>query len=103
MLQGRAGSCGQSCSCRPERATPQECSAFEQWPLPPAPSEPFPSRLSCLSCPSCPPIRPRPSASFVFEPDITDHHGFVDRLHHVIHGQRGDRNGGERFHLDTRL
>ena len=43
------------------------------------------------------------AAAFFHEPDALDAHAAVDRFHHVIDGEAGDRNGGERFHLDAGL
>jgi hypothetical protein len=34
--------------------------------------------------------------------DVADDHRLVDRLHHVVHRQRGDRHRRQRFHLDAR-
>ena len=35
--------------------------------------------------------------------NAVDRHGFLDRLHHVIDRQAGDRHGGQRLHLDPGL
>ena len=40
---------------------------------------------------------------FFHEADLANHHRLVDRLHHVVDGQRGDRDGGEGFHFDAGL
>ena len=37
------------------------------------------------------------------EPDLADHHRLVDGLEHVVEGQRGGGDGGERLHLDAGL
>ncbi len=43
------------------------------------------------------------AAAFVNQADIADAHAFVGGLHHVIDGEGGDRDGGQRFHLDPGL
>src|SRR5580700_409232 len=43
------------------------------------------------------------AAAFFHEPDALDAHAALDRFHHVIDGEAGDRYGGERFHLDAGL
>src|ERR1700724_1403577 len=43
------------------------------------------------------------AAALFHEPDALDAHAAVDCLHHVIDGEAGDRNGGQRFHFDTGL
>src|SRR6202163_2269632 len=43
------------------------------------------------------------AAAFFHEPDAFDAHAAVDRLHHVIDGEAGDRYRGERFRLDAGL
>src|SRR6202035_2710232 len=43
------------------------------------------------------------AAAFLDQPDALDAHAAVDRLHHVIDGEAGDRYGGQRFHLDAGL
>src|ERR1700685_4779341 len=43
------------------------------------------------------------AAAFFEKPDALDTHAALDRFHHVIDGEAGDRYGGERFHLDAGL
>ena len=43
------------------------------------------------------------AAALFHEADLADDHRLVDRLDHVVDGQRGDRHGVERFHLDAGL
>ena len=40
-------------------------------------------------------------AGFLREADAGDLHGAVSGLQHVVDGERGDRDGGERFHFNT--
>ena len=46
---------------------------------------------------------PRFAAALLDQPDALDAHAALDRLHHVVDGQAGDRDGGERLHLDAGL
>ena len=48
-------------------------------------------------------IRAAASAALEHQLDVADHHRLVDRLDHVVDRQRGDGDGGERFHLDAGL
>src|SRR5579871_6802805 len=43
------------------------------------------------------------AAALFDEPDALDPHAALDRLHHVVDGETGDRNRGQRFHLDAGL
>src|SRR5580704_4077868 len=43
------------------------------------------------------------AAAFLQKPDALDAHAALDRFHHVIDGEAGDRYGGERFHFDAGL
>src|SRR5690606_13263117 len=38
---------------------------------------------------------------FVFKSGVFNDNAFIGCLAHVINGERGDRTGGERFHLDA--
>src|SRR3982074_1006195 len=40
-------------------------------------------------------------AALEHQADVADNHLLVDRLPHVVHGERGHRHGGQRFHLDA--
>ena len=42
-------------------------------------------------------------SSYTFLSNPLFFHRLVDRLDHVVEGQRGDGDGGERFHLDAGL
>ena len=41
------------------------------------------------------------SAAFLDQPHVDDAHAAVDRLAHVVDGERGDGHGGQRLHLDA--
>src|SRR4051812_24704846 len=41
------------------------------------------------------------AAALMGEPDLGDAHGLIDRLHHVVDGERRHRDGGQRLHLDA--
>src|ERR687884_1719164 len=43
------------------------------------------------------------AAALLEEADALDAHGAVGGLHHVINGEAGDRDGGQRLHLDAGL
>src|SRR5258708_37378553 len=43
--------------------------------------------------------RSRLAARLMQELDLGNHHAAIDRLAHVVDGERGDRGGGERLHL----
>jgi hypothetical protein len=43
------------------------------------------------------------AACFFEEVDVLDFDALVERFGHVVDGERGDRGGGERLHLDTSL
>ena len=48
-------------------------------------------------------VAPRATALLLHHADIADCHGLVNRLHHVIDGERRHGDRRERFHLDARL
>src|SRR6202140_3457754 len=48
-------------------------------------------------------VAPRFAAAFFDQPNALDAHAALDRLHHVIDGEAGDRYRRQRFHLDTGL
>src|SRR5687767_10516182 len=41
------------------------------------------------------------AAAFLVEANVRDDHAAIDRLAHVVDGQRGGRDRGECLHLDT--
>src|SRR5947209_14031813 len=41
------------------------------------------------------------AAALLFQPDALDGHNTVDGLAHVVDGEGGDADGGERLHLDA--
>ena len=45
----------------------------------------------------------RPAAALLDEADVGDRHAAVDGLGHVVDGEAGDRDGGQRLHLDAGL
>src|SRR5436190_19387217 len=48
------------------------------------------------------PVHTRAAARLFPELEVADRHPSVDRLAHVVDVERGDRAGGERFHLHAR-
>src|SRR5260370_12665085 len=54
------------------------------------------SATASLLCP----IMPRPSAALLEQADALDAHATLERLDHVVDGQAGDGDRGQRFHLD---
>src|SRR5580700_4568545 len=44
-----------------------------------------------------------PATAFFDQPDSFDAHAALDRFHHVIDGETGDRYCGQRFHLNAGL
>jgi len=53
--------------------------------------------------PLLPPVFPRLAAGLRFESHVGDGHRLIERFAHVIDGERGDRDGRERLHLDAGL
>ena len=43
------------------------------------------------------------AAALLDQPDALDAHAAIDRLGHVVDRQAGDRDGGQRLHLDAGL
>src|SRR5690242_13755003 len=43
------------------------------------------------------------AAALLEQMNAVDGHAALDRLHHVVDGEAGDRDRGERFHLDAGL
>src|SRR5262245_17638400 len=48
-------------------------------------------------------IAPGLSAALLDQANALDTHASLYRLHHVVDGEAGDRDGGERLHLNTGL
>src|SRR5262249_47661479 len=48
-------------------------------------------------------IGSRLAPAFLDQADAVDAHPALDRLHHVVDGEAGHRNRGQRFHLDPGL
>src|ERR1700722_844965 len=48
-------------------------------------------------------IAPRFAAALLDQANALDAHAALDRLHHVVDGETGDRHRGQRLHLDTGL
>src|SRR5580704_10650606 len=42
------------------------------------------------------------SASLMFKRDFANFDALVERLAHIVHGERGNAHGGQRFHLHSR-
>src|SRR5947207_9365800 len=47
------------------------------------------------------PEGPAAAAALLLQPDSLDRHNTIDGLAHVVHGQGGDADGREGFHLDA--